>query len=546
VPSCADDEAHRQYINYQPQNGAPISLHISPQHETNDFCDGETVTLTAGGSRDGVYRWTYEDLDPTTNDYNPNNIIESRSTCLATRAGIYHVAADNICGIPQTNSVSLSFKANLSQLSINGGQSTVCKLTTIDPMSFTVQGQGIEFIYWDVTGDENGNSINFSGNPGTVQWGTDFFGVATITATVHGCHDQTQTVTKQVEISSLPEVSVTPAGPNIIPFRQSYFELTALTDPGNHFQWLLDGSGLPDATGATYQANELGHYTVTVTKPNGCSKTSGEVYVGYENNYNYIIENNLQSDAIDSNGTPLKERDIPTADITKNRWQIQYLDGIGRPMQTIVTQGTPQEQDMVTPIVYDDLGREATKYLPYASVKTNGWYNTDALLGPEYTYDDSPQKAFYNQATDKVAQDQKPFAETVFEPSPLNRVIEQGAPGTSWQLDTHKTITKSYEYNGPAEVLSFTYSSSDNTLAIGSSLSYYDANELFANKTQDEERHEVIEYTDGKGRTVCKKVQYKTEGNTKLYASTYYIYDEKDHLVMVLPPEAIVEILKQH
>src|SRR5579872_7227325 len=45
----------------------------------------------------------------------------------------------------------------------------------------------------------------------------------------------------------------------------------------------------------------------------------------------------------------------------------QYFDGLGRPLQTVVRQITPDSQplDLVTPVVYDAFGREVYKYLPY-------------------------------------------------------------------------------------------------------------------------------------------------------------------------------------
>lgn len=57
----------------------------------------------------------------------------------------------------------------------------------------------------------------------------------------------------------------------------------------------------------------------------------------------------------------------------------QYLDGLGRPLQTVVRQGslnTAAHQtaavDLVSPVVYDAFGREATKYLPFAAHTNSG------------------------------------------------------------------------------------------------------------------------------------------------------------------------------
>src|ERR1700678_366914 len=51
----------------------------------------------------------------------------------------------------------------------------------------------------------------------------------------------------------------------------------------------------------------------------------------------------------------------------------QYVDGLGRPLQTVQQQITPGNNpaDMVTPVVYDPFGREVYKYLPYAASTGN-------------------------------------------------------------------------------------------------------------------------------------------------------------------------------
>ena len=46
---------------------------------------------------------------------------------------------------------------------------------------------------------------------------------------------------------------------------------------------------------------------------------------------------------------------------------ITYHDGIGRPKQTIAIEAGGQNQDNVTPIVYDRLGRQFRQYLPFAN-----------------------------------------------------------------------------------------------------------------------------------------------------------------------------------
>src|SRR5690554_4573831 len=55
---------------------------------------------------------------------------------------------------------------------------------------------------------------------------------------------------------------------------------------------------------------------------------------------------------------------IPSLVPGQKESSVTYFDGLGRPMQTVVIQGSPRGYDIVRPIVYDRYGREARKYLP--------------------------------------------------------------------------------------------------------------------------------------------------------------------------------------
>ncbi|MET3982154.1 hypothetical protein ABIB62_004751, partial [Mucilaginibacter sp. UYP25] len=73
---------------------------------------------------------------------------------------------------------------------------------------------------------------------------------------------------------------------------------------------------------------------------------------------------------------------------------LQYFDGLGRPSQTIEVQGSTIGGDVVHPVAYDQFGREAIKYMPYAISNTtnNGAYRIDALTpgaGVFYYYNPS-------------------------------------------------------------------------------------------------------------------------------------------------------------
>ena len=102
---------------------------------------------------------------------------------------------------------------------------------------------------------------------------------------------------------------------------------------------------------------------------------------------------------------------------------VQYVDGLGRPIQSVVRWGSPagsSPKDMVSFMTYDAYGRQLKQYLPYQS----SYNDLRFTSAPE-----APQNAFYDQHFGSSTAGNYAFAETEVEPSPLNRPKKQGAPG---------------------------------------------------------------------------------------------------------------------
>lgn len=209
---------------------------------------------------------------------------------------------------------------------------------------------------------------------------------------------------------------------------------------------------------------------------------------------------------------------------------IQYLDGLGRPMQAVQVKGSANaDKDVVVPVAYDAFGREARKYLPYASISNNGSYKTDGLTGVV---------GYYAAGTaGQASAFSTPFAETKFEASPLNRVLEQGAPGSFWQPAASRTTTEGrtvatdYGTNIANDVKSWTVTSS------GATAGYYAANTLYKTTVKDENwvsgnGGTTDEYKNLDDMVVLKRVW---ETDTKSL-NTYYVYDDLGNLRYVLPP----------
>jgi RHS repeat-associated protein len=237
---------------------------------------------------------------------------------------------------------------------------------------------------------------------------------------------------------------------------------------------------------------------------------------------------------------------LPTLSADQKQESIAYFDGLGRPIQSVIWQGSPTKTDIVQPFIYDNLGRNPLNYLAYTG-GTNGWYKTDALPQLNTFYLPGNTSAF----TDGRATTAKPFAETRFEASPLNRVLEQGAPGESWQIinpgaTTNKTIKQAQRTNTSTEVRQFTYTfaSDPNLYGLVSSTKYCEAGQLFVSEIKDEHNNLTVGYTDKLGQIILKKVQFQG-GSTPTSADflyTYYIYDDLGNLRMVIQPEGVATI----
>ncbi|WP_165503550.1 DUF6443 domain-containing protein [Pedobacter hiemivivus] len=224
---------------------------------------------------------------------------------------------------------------------------------------------------------------------------------------------------------------------------------------------------------------------------------------------------------------------------------IQYIDGLGRPLQTVTVQGSPSFKDLVQPVVYDAFGREQYKYLPYTT--NAGGYGS---FRPSSV---SEQVAFYNAPPAGVASiTNTAFAETRFEASPLNRVLEQGAPGVNWQLTAGHTQKIEYGSNNSSTAYSSTgfavrlYTAAAVTTVdheherVLSGTGFYNPNELYLSISKDEnwktanvKAGTVEEYKDKEGRVVLKRTFDQTGA-----LSTYYVYDDLGNLSFVLPPGA--------
>ncbi len=345
-----------------------------------------------------------------------------------------------------------------------------------------------------------------------------------------------------VTLNVYPQPVITSNNPHVI----MGATVTLLAQAGfDQYTW-KDSQGGVVGSGQTFNTATPDDYTVTVHK-SGIYATSESYRVKsqFESiNMNFIVSDQLIAQIKDV-------EEIDDLPVESRNQAIQYFDELGRPHQTVMTQGSPLGKDIVQVTVYDALGREHRKYLPVVVDAEDGFYKGGIVDG-NGNFAGQALNFYNNGWSDKIADDNKPFAETIFERSPLNRVLKQGAQGEVWQPDgTHglasldKTVKAEYLLNTASDnVLKWTYTppttSPDWPLGMvnaGTSLSpvYFQQGYLYKSITQDENRNQTIEFKDKLGRVILKRVQ---EGQST-FADTYYIYDTYSNLVCVIPPEAI-------
>lgn len=350
-----------------------------------------------------------------------------------------------------------------------------------------------------------------------------------------------------------PQVSFDPDKTVIYPVSSVVFNASATDQDGsiNSVLWSqtsgqslhLSGTG----TGALTVLNPpVGSYSFQFTAQDNYQATAGgtvQLTVDYPpNNFNYVMEDVVTIDNVaDPNA-------INSFTVDQKNTKTTYIDGLGRPMQVVNMQLSPGKVDVVQPVVYDGFGREPRKYLPI-SVESNGYYKPNEQIidlntaSPTYGNYAGIAQPFYSTGG-KVVSDARPYAETIFEPSPLNRLLQQFGPGQDWKTND-KSVGQQYQTNLANDVYLFVYDASSGLVSLPAD-SHYGAGQLHAKVTTDEHGNDVVEYIDKLNHTVCKKVQYKTDTNgNKLYASTYYIYDDVGNLVVVLPPEAVKKFTSQ-
>ncbi len=216
-----------------------------------------------------------------------------------------------------------------------------------------------------------------------------------------------------------------------------------------------------------------------------------------------------------SSGNYIQTRTMTNESGTEYMETIRYFDGLGRPVQTVQKGAGGQGQDIVTATEYDWFGREWRQYLPTPVAGNNGAYVRD----------------IYRKAGE-INGDRAPYSETVYESSPLERVLQQFGPGQEWH-DNGKAVKTEYLFNISADTRlncnlyrvlpSHTLKKEGN----------YASNTLYVTKTTGEDGEESYEFKDTQGQLLLTRQVSQNRNH-----DTYYVYDDFGLLRFVIPPMA--------
>lgn len=225
----------------------------------------------------------------------------------------------------------------------------------------------------------------------------------------------------------------------------------------------------------------------------------------------------------------------------------QYIDGLGRPVQTVMKQGSLETggtaTDMVSASLYDEYGRETKKYLPFAANNTEG---NSSVSDGLFKLNPFQQQEVFSQL--QHLGETVYYGKTNIEASPLNRALKNMAPGNSW-AGSNRGVEMKYWSNTNVDNVQMWRC--DNVMGgFGNYVSTgaYPAGQLYKTATVDEHGKQVIEFKDKWGLVILKKVQLTAapdNGGGTGYANwlcTYYLYDDIARLRCVIQPEGVKQL----
>lgn len=216
-----------------------------------------------------------------------------------------------------------------------------------------------------------------------------------------------------------------------------------------------------------------------------------------------------------ANHNQIRERQLLNSSGSNYIDHLRHHDGMGRPVLSVdkaVVSGNAVER-MATLQEYDAAGRDGNQWLPI-----------------RVTADYADAESFKSLAKGSSGySNTHPYGKTVYEESPLSRVVESFGAGSEWH-NSGKSVKRAYLSNSA----SGTFSCKDYRVGSNGELvsdGNHAAQTLHVVQTTDEDGHIRYEFSDKDGKVLLQRSMNGTEQN-----DTYFVYDDLGNLRYVLQP----------
>ena len=271
--------------------------------------------------------------------------------------------------------------------------------------------------------------------------------------------------------------------------------------PGNqcislHRTWVeFDANGLVVPGTSQWKTNTVSFGSCDVTEP-----TFGEhTVVGTQSlpsDANFILS---LSPLDPTTRVSMNSNGISVSNGVRTKAAIQYYDELGRPNEAISIGVTPAKRDLVQITDYNGLHLATKQWIP-VSAQTDGQYVEPSSI---------------------LETNNRPYEETLYEYSELERVIGHKQPGSAWE--THpSSIT--YALNEESDNVRIYVTMDD--VYLHTAAYNYAPYSLYKTIMADEDGKSITTYIDKLGR----KIMEERDGH-----HTYYVYDDFGRLRFVLP-----------
>ncbi len=183
---------------------------------------------------------------------------------------------------------------------------------------------------------------------------------------------------------------------------------------------------------------------------------------------------------------------------------IRYFDGLGRAIESIALENSPEKNDIVHVTQYEGLHHVSQQWLP-TPMQSGGQFMPVSNVKTE-------AQSYYL--------DNRPYTETMYENSSIRRIVGHRRPGESW---ADHPSTNIYDTNDGAENF-YIYKIVNDSVLRNTGSTY--TSTLYKNTTIDEDGKAVTTYTDILGMKIIEE----RDGNY-----VHYVYDDLGRLRYILP-----------